>query len=196
MTAAVKRACGRPSPGSKVQAPSMLSAPLTLAVNQSSQEVTGQDVWGFRVTPRGEHSRDLHSPSFFLSQVITQEVHTETYECPACTRNNTVLWVLAPNVCFAAFIVIAWSCFSILLFCSHDSRMTPPSLITLVIFSGLIDRPSILKTPKWPRDCQLPTPNLIKYWMRCHKNVCPHSIQSSGQNVHLVLGQISLCAHF
>lgn len=33
------------SPGSKVQVLSMLSALLTPAVNQSSQEVRGQNVW-------------------------------------------------------------------------------------------------------------------------------------------------------
>lgn len=103
MPAAVKQACGRPSPGSKVQAPSMLSGPLTLAVNQSSQEVTGQDVWGFRVTPRGEHSRDLHSPSFSLSQVITQEVHGETHECPARKRNNTVFYEFWPACLLSGF---------------------------------------------------------------------------------------------
>lgn len=76
----------------------MLSVPLTLAVNQSSQEVTGQDVWGLRVTPRGERSRDLRPPSFFLSQVITQEVHAETQECPASTGNNTVFYEFWPEM--------------------------------------------------------------------------------------------------
>lgn len=111
MTAAVKQACGRAYPGSKVQAPSMLSVPLTLAVNQSSQEVTGQDVWGSRVTPRGEHSRDLHSPSIFLSQVITQEVHTETHECPACTRNNAVFYEFWPECLLCSFY-----CYCVILF--------------------------------------------------------------------------------
>lgn len=101
-----------------------------------------------------------------------------------------------PNVCLAA-LVIAWSCFPILSLCSHNSRMAPLSLVTLVIFSGWIDRPPILDTPKWPggpANCHHLIP--LNTGRAAIKNVCLHVIQWPSQNFHLVLGHVLLCLHF